>query len=210
MFTRLWTFTGASNIDSGVAYLRDEVLPVLNSQRGYRGVLASAARSEGVLGILSLWDTEADSEASDSALGKAREEAAQLVGGDLTVEAFEQVVAQVNGPAMPGSAFIMIRVSGDPAMIDEIVSFFKSEILPQIKTAPGLLVLRDMVNRKTGEGIISSAWADQEAMRLATGRNLALRPQAAASGVNFGEASLRKIVLAETSGELSTGGRAKS
>jgi hypothetical protein len=54
MFTRLWTFTGASNIDSGVAYLRDEVLPVLNSQRGYRGVLASAARSEGVLGILSL------------------------------------------------------------------------------------------------------------------------------------------------------------
>ena len=188
MFTRLWTFTGASNIDSGVAYLRDEVLPVLNSQRGYRGVLASAARSEGVLGILSLWDTEADSEASDSALGKAREEAAQLVGGDLTVEAFEQVVAQVNRLAVPGSAFIMIRVSGHPAMIDEIVSF-KSEILPQIKTAPGLLVLRDMVNRKTGEGIISSAWADQEAMRLGTGRNLALRPQAAASGVNFGEAS---------------------
>jgi hypothetical protein len=49
-FTRLWTFTGASDIDSGVAYLRDEVLPVLNPQRGYRGVLASAAQSEGVLG----------------------------------------------------------------------------------------------------------------------------------------------------------------
>ncbi len=126
------------------------------------------------------------------------------------MEAFAQVVAQVNAPAVPGSAFIMIRVSGDPAMIDEIVSFFKSEILPQIKTAPGLLVLRDMVNRETGEGIISSAWADQEAMRLATGRNLALRPQAAASGVNFGEASLREIVIAETGGELSTGGRAKS
>jgi hypothetical protein len=161
-------------------------------------VLASAARSEGVLGILSLWDTEADSEASDSALGKVREEAAELVGGGLTVEAFEQVAAEVNEPAVAGSAFIMIRVSGDPAKIDEIVSFFKAEILPQIKTAPGLLVLRDMVNRKTGEGIISSAWTDQETMKLATGRNLALRPQAAASGVNFGEMSTREIVLAET------------
>jgi hypothetical protein len=55
-----------------------------------------------------------------------------------------------------------------------------------------------MVNRKTGEGIISSAWTDQETMKLATGRNLALRPQAAASGVNFGEMSTREIVLAET------------
>jgi hypothetical protein len=62
MFTRLWTFTGTNNIDNGVTYLRDEVLPVLSLQRGYRGVTASAARSEGVLGILSLWDTETDRE----------------------------------------------------------------------------------------------------------------------------------------------------
>ena len=42
MHTRLLTFRGATNIDAGVDYLRDEVLPVLNSQRGYRGVSASA------------------------------------------------------------------------------------------------------------------------------------------------------------------------
>jgi hypothetical protein len=197
MFTRLWTFTGTNNIDNGVTYLRDEVLPVLSLQRGYRGVTASAARSEGVLGILSLWDTETDREASDSALGNAREKAVELVGGDLTVETFEQVVAEANEPPMAGSALIMIRVSVDPAKIEDNLSFFKSEILPQIKTAPGFRYLQDMIDRKTGNGILSSAWTDQDAMRLATGQLIARRSDTVARGMNFGETSLREIVLTD-------------
>ena len=44
MHTRLLTFSRATNIDAGVDYLRDEVVSVLNAQRGYRGVSASALR----------------------------------------------------------------------------------------------------------------------------------------------------------------------
>ncbi len=198
MFTRLLTFAGANNIDSGVTYLRDEVLAVLNSQRGYRGVLASAARSEGVFGVLSLWDTEADREASDSALGKSREEAVKLVGGNLTVEIFEQMAAEVNEPPTVGSALIMIRISMDPAKIEENFALFTLEILPRLKAAPGLLVLRDMINRATGDGIISSVWTDQDALRRSSERSIAeLRPEIAARGINFGETTLREIVLTE-------------
>ena len=156
MFTRLTTFTGANNIDNAVTHLRDEGLPILNLQQGYCGVTVSAARSEGVLAILSVWDSEADREASESAVSKGRRDAAGLIGGDVTVETFEQVVAEVNEPHIVGSPQIMIRISTDPANIDENIAFFKSEILPQIETAPGLLVLRDMINRETGEGIVSS------------------------------------------------------
>lgn len=198
MFTRLLTFTGADNIDNGVTYLRDEVLPLLNAQRGYRGVLASAARSEGVFGILSLWDTEADREASDSALRKHREEAVKLVGGDLTVEAFEQMAAEVNEPPTVGAALIMIRISMNPAKIEENFALFTSEILPRLKAAPGLLVLRDMIDRTTGDGIISSVWTDLGALRRASDASIAeLRPEIAAHGINFGETSLREIVLTE-------------
>jgi len=55
MHTRVLTFTGAKNIDGGVDYLRQKVVPLLKEQKGYRGVNASADRSGGVLGILSLW-----------------------------------------------------------------------------------------------------------------------------------------------------------
>jgi hypothetical protein len=60
MHTRVLTFTGPKNIDDGVAFVRDNAVPVLQEQKGYRGITASADRGGGVLGILSLWETEAD------------------------------------------------------------------------------------------------------------------------------------------------------
>jgi hypothetical protein len=197
MFTRLLTFTGTDNIDAGVTYLRDEVLPVLHAQRGYRGVTASASRSERVIGILSLWDTEADRDASDSALGKARQEAAKLVGGDLSVETFELVVAEIREPADVGSALMVTRLSMEPAKIDENLGFFSSEVLPRIMAAPGFRALRNMINRQSGEGVVGSAWADQDTMMAASEQAIARRPEAISRGVNFGETSYREIVFAD-------------
>jgi hypothetical protein len=197
MFTRLLTFTGTDNIDAGVTYLRDEVLPVLHAQRGYGGVTASASRSERVIGILSLWDTEADRDASDSALGKARQEAAKLVGGDLSVETFELVVAEIREPAGVGSALMVTRLSMEPAKIDENLGFFNSEVLPRITAAPGFRALRNMINRQSGEGVVGSAWADQDAMMAASEQAMARRPEAISRGVNFGETSYREIVFAD-------------
>jgi heme-degrading monooxygenase HmoA len=197
MFTRLLTFTGTDNIDAGVTYLRDEVLPVLHAQRGYRGVTASASQSERVIGILSLWDTEADRDASDSALGKARQEAAKLVGGDLSVETFELMVAEIREPADVGSALMVTRLSMEPAKIDENLGFFKSEVLPRITAAPGFRALRNMINRQSGEGVVGSAWADHDAMMAASEQAMARRPEAISRGVNFGETSYREIVFAD-------------
>jgi|SRR5580704_1358604 heme-degrading monooxygenase HmoA len=197
MFTRLLTFTGTDNIDAGVTYLRDEVLPVLHAQRGYRGVTASASQSERVIGILSLWDTAADRDASDSALGKARQEAAKLVGGDLSVETFELMVAEIREPADVGSALMVTRLSMEPAKIDENLGFFNREVLPRITAAPGFRALRNMINRQSGEGVVGSAWADQEAMMAASEQAMARRPEAISRGVNFGETSYREIVFAD-------------
>ncbi len=80
MHTRVLTFTGAKNIDGGVDFLRQSVVPVLNEQKGYRGVNASADRSAGVLAILSLWETQSDRDASESALAKSRQEGLDIIG----------------------------------------------------------------------------------------------------------------------------------
>ena len=75
MHTRLSTWTNAANIEGGINYLRDTAVPLFHQQRGYRGLSASVDRSSGTVTILSQWDTEADCDASDSVLGKARDEA---------------------------------------------------------------------------------------------------------------------------------------
>ena len=197
MHTRVLTFTGAKNIDGGVDYLRQKVVPLLKEQKGYRGVNASADRSGGVLGILSLWETESDREASESALAKARQEGLDIIGGELTVETFEQLLSEVADPPGPGSALMVTRISMDPAKIDENLAFFKSDILPRIKANAGFQAVRNMIDRKTGHGLVGTVWANQDAMKAAAAEAQSRRQEGIARGVSFGDVSYREILFAD-------------
>ena len=197
MHTRLVTFTGAKNIDGGIAYVRDQVLPVLKTQKGFRGTTVSTDRANGVLGILSLWETEADRDASDSALAKARQEGLGIVGGDLTVETFEELLAEIKEVPSPGSALMVTRVSMDPAKVDENFAFFKSEVLPKIKANAGFQAIRNMMNRKTGQGAVGVVWASADAMKGAAVEAEARRPEGIARGVSFDDVSFREIVFVD-------------
>jgi hypothetical protein len=198
MYTRRLTFNGATDIDAGVAYLRDEVLPVLHAQRGYRGLHASADRANGVLGILSLWDTEADREASNSALGKARDEALKRIGGQVTIENFEQRSAAVVRPPVPGCAVMITEISMDPASIDDNTAFFESQVLPQMKSQPGFCAVRNMIDRETGRGFTGVVCESKETLNALRDAIAPTRSEAAASrGITFGEPSVREIVFSE-------------
>jgi heme-degrading monooxygenase HmoA len=191
------TFRGATDIDGGVTYLRQDVLPVLSAQHGYRGVTASGNRSTNILGILSLWETEEDRASSDSALGKAREEAAKIVGGNLTVENFEQMVAEVVKPITVGCALFVTRVSMDPTNVDENVAFFKNEVLPVIKSQPGFCGLRNMMDRSTGNGAVGSVWETQKALESFVAMQPERRKIAESRGVRFAEQDTREILFAD-------------
>ena len=198
MHVRVVTFTGAKDIGAGIRFLQEKVIPVLEAQKGYRGFTASADRAGGVFGVLSLWETAADRDASESALAATRQEGAAVIGGDLKVETFEQLVAEVGQPPPgPGSALMVTRFSLDPAKIDENLALFKSEVVPRIKAQPGFQGLRNMINRATGEGIVGTAWSDQEALQREAEDARVRREQAVARGVKFGEVSFREIVLAD-------------
>jgi heme-degrading monooxygenase HmoA len=195
MFTRVISFTGANDIDAGVEFLRDHVVPVLKQQKGFRGVTASADRAGRVLGVLSLWDTASDREASESALAKTREEGERIVGGEMSVETFEELYVDVATPPRVGASLLLRRISMPPEKIDENVEFFKREVVPQIKSTPGYLALRNMINRQTGNGLVGTVWADNAALEAAAKVAEERRSQAAAQRVTFGEQSRREIVF---------------
>ena len=166
MFTRIVSFTDAKDIDAGIEFVRSTVAPLLHQQKGFRGTTASTDRAGGLFSVLSLWESEADRDASDSALLKVREEAVKIIGGHLSVELFEEVFFElVGGPPSVGSFLLVTRAKSDPAKVDEVVERFRGEVLPQIRTAPGLLAVRQMVNRETGDGAVGTLWRDADAMR---------------------------------------------
>jgi heme-degrading monooxygenase HmoA len=167
MFARIVSFNGAKDIDAGIEYVRSTVAPLLRQQKGFRGTTATADRSAGLFAVLTMWESEADRDASDGALLKVREESVKIVGGQLSVELFEEVLFElVGGPPSVGSSLLATRVRMDPAQVDEVVEHFRREALPQIKTAPGLLAVRLMVNRQAGDGMVGTVWTDADAMRV--------------------------------------------
>ena len=195
MYARVITLTGVQDFDAAIGVLR-EALPTVQAQRGYKGMTASADRSSGLLGILSMWETEADRDASESALGKTREQArAQLAATAMTVENFEERVVQISRPPALGSALMVTRFSMDPAKVDENVEFFKSVVAPDIAAGPGFLALRNMVNRETGEGMVGAVWENEQARQAASEAAMARRGDAAARGVTLGEPSYREVVF---------------
>jgi len=197
MFTRTVTFTGVTGIDAGVRYLQDTVAPLLAEQKGFRGVSASADRSRGVVGVLSLWETEADRDASASTLANARQEGLQIIGGEMTVEHFEELLYEVEQPPKVGCSLLLRRISMDPAKIEENLAFFRREVLPQFKAQPGFCAVRNMINRQTGEGMVGTVWTDKASVDAAAEAAEARRPQAEQRGVTFGEQRKLEIVFAD-------------
>jgi heme-degrading monooxygenase HmoA len=198
MFTRTVTFTGAKDIDAGIAFLQEAVIPVLEQQHGFRGAIASVDRVGGVFGVLSLWDTAEARDASEGALTKVRQEGGERIGGTVEVATFEEMVVAVGSqPPSPGARLIVTAIEMDPATIDDNVAFFKNTIAPQITSEPGFRGLRNMINRQTGRGVVGTVWADERALRAAHEGALARREQGVARGVTFAGDSFREIVLTD-------------
>jgi heme-degrading monooxygenase HmoA len=197
MYTRLTMWTDATDIDGGIEYLKETALPVISQQRGYRGLSASADRSAGTLHVLSVWETEADRDASESAVSKARDEASGIIGGSQRFEKLKQVHGEVVQPPVLGSALMVTPYSADPSRIDEVLDFFKSDIAPQIKAAPGFRALRNMVDRSTGKGYVGTVWDDQAALERQQDAARSRRDAVGELGVTFGEIEQLEFVFVD-------------
>ena len=195
MFTRIANFTGVHDIDESVRYLREAAAPLLRQQTGYRGAAASADKSHGLLGVLTMWSTEADRDASESALAKTREELRRAIGGSVDIEHYELVAAEMVSPPPVGAALRVQRVSMAPAAVEDNLAYFMSDVVPQMKAQPGFLAVRNMIDRASGHGMVGTAWTDQAALDAAAKEAAKRRQMATERGISFGEESHREIVF---------------
>jgi hypothetical protein len=196
MFVRMTLSEDVPDLDAAVAHLRDEVLPAIKDFAGFRGITASGDRKAGTIGILTLWDTEADLKASDAAASQVRENTIKAIGGRVVdVQAYEQVVQEVAAPPAPGSPLLITPIKMDPARVDENIEFFKANVLPEMKATPGFRAVRNMINRQTGEGMVGLVLADEASVKAAEALADERRAQASKQGVELGERSRREILF---------------
>ena len=197
MHARLTTITGATDIDGGVTFVRDQAVHDLGQQKGFKGITCSADRTTGVMAILSLWETEADLDASESTADKTRGEGLKVIGGHPTVARYEQIAEVVpSTPVEPGSLLRVTPWTCDPAQVDSIRAFFERDVVPALTARNGLRSIRGFVNRQTGAGMIGTVWTDEAAMQGSLDTIKELRAQGTELGMTFGDANLRELLFA--------------
>ena len=93
MHARITTIQGdPDRIDNAVQQARDEVLPILKEQDGWKGFTVLADRSSGKLVGISFFDSEETVRASDSAVADSRSRVAETGGGSAPQVDFMEVV----------------------------------------------------------------------------------------------------------------------
>ena len=76
-------------LDSGIAYVRDDVMPAILQMDGCIGLSMLVDRASGQCIVTSSWDSEEAMQASDLNLRPMREQGGELMGGQPQVETGE-------------------------------------------------------------------------------------------------------------------------
>lgn len=188
MYARLITVRGATKIDETIAFIRENVVPDLRQQKGFESINLAGNRSEGTFTVLTVWQTEADRNSSEGFSEKARDEALKIMGGQMTVDNFEETVREVgSNPPAPGAMLHIRSLKMDPAKVDENLTFFKETVLPDIKSTAGFLAARQLINRQTGVGRVGTVWEDEPSLKAALQKANERRALGSSRGIEFGE-----------------------
>ena len=91
MFARVSTFQGPpEQTAEGIRVAREQILPAARLMDGFRGIYLLYDRESGKSLSITLWETEADMQASEEAASRVRAESAETSGEQVVgVERYE-------------------------------------------------------------------------------------------------------------------------
>ncbi|QGF24387.1 hypothetical protein [Raineyella fluvialis] len=176
------------------------VVDKLNDQRGFVMFSSSYDHEAGILGAMSVWETEDDFRASLGTTLAARSEALSALGGQALDEPrmYEVVFSELNGGPAPGAMLMLTPGNVEAANFDSAMADFRDRVVPRLKQLPGFLGVQQLVDRTTGEGMTGTVWKDSESLEKAWEATEPMRAKSAAQGVAFGTSSRREVLFATT------------
>jgi heme-degrading monooxygenase HmoA len=98
MHARMSSLEGPPDqIDEGLRYVREQVLPLMQQQDGFRGFIALSHRQSGRVMGISFWESEEAMQASEEVGDRTRSESAEAVSGAVVgVERYEVGLFEVS------------------------------------------------------------------------------------------------------------------
>lgn len=157
MYVRATTINAdPARIDEGIAFVRESVVPAVESLPGNLGLSMTVDRITGTTSVTTAWETEAARAAADEVLTSLRGKAMHMMGtGTPVTEYFELAVLDRLRPAKDGFWNRMTFVSIDPAHLDDAIDAYSSSTLHDLQLLPGYCSAVLLIDRARGAGIVS-------------------------------------------------------
>jgi len=151
-------------IDQGIAYIRDEVMPAVQSMPGCMGLSMLCDRDSGRCIVTTSWDSEESMSASREAVRAMRERATDVMGGRFDVQEWEIAVLHRAHQAPEGACCRVTWTRGDPARMDEMAETFRTGLVPRLDDIPGFCSVSMMGDRQSGMGVLTATYDDRESL----------------------------------------------
>ncbi|MTE14102.1 hypothetical protein [Nocardia aurantiaca] len=181
MFARSTTLQAQlSALESGIAHVRDEVMPALEDIPGCVGLSLLVDRHTGRCIVTTSWESEDALRASAERVIPIRDRATEKFGGSPMVEEWEIAVMHRTHVTPRGACARVTWVKTDPSRIDSAIEVYRDHTLPGMEQQlDGFCSASLMVNRSSGRAVSCTVYDNAEAMERNRIASAALRVDAA-------------------------------
>ena len=165
MYARSTTVRGdPTKIDDGIAYVRDEVMPAVQSMSGCVGLSMLCDRESGRCIVTTAWADESAMHATEEAVRSMRERAGEIFGGPIEVNEWEIGILHRSREAPDGACTRVTWTRGDPAEADRTMDTFRMALLPRLDDLDGFCSVSMMMNRDNGMAALAATYESRDAM----------------------------------------------
>jgi hypothetical protein len=176
MYARSTTIKGdIASLDAGIAYVRDDVMQLIQGIDGCVGLSMLVDRETGHCIATSSWETEEAMRASDSELTPVRARVGEILGATPTTEEWEVAVMHRDHRAHEGSCCRATWLRFNQGEIDRGLDIYRNTLLPQMETLLGFCSASLLVNRAGSRACSTATYDSREAMAASRDKAWAIR-----------------------------------
>jgi hypothetical protein len=174
VYARSTTFQAEpGKIDDGIAFIRDEVMPA--AADGCIGLSMICDRESGRCIATTAWSSEAAMNGSEQKMEPMRQRAAEVIGGEASVDRWEIAVLHRQAAAGDGASVRCTWLSMDPSAVNNTIETFRMTTIPAFEEMDGFRSASLMVDRATGRAVASTTFESRETLETSRSAAQAVR-----------------------------------
>ena len=199
MYARSTSIRGnLSNLDAGIAYVRDEVMPTVQKTDGCVGLSLLADRDSGRCIVATSWVDEQAMRATAHEDRTVQHRLMHTLGGEhADVREWEVAVLHRERPAGDGAGAQVTWARIAANRLDDLLDAYRHNLLPKLQELPGFCSVSMMVDRRLGRTVSVTSFEDRNWVARDRKEARTLREQfAQAMGAKIYDVAEMDLVLA--------------